>query len=65
MSKQTVVELLREKYINNNGVLTVSDFDSLKQVEKDNLDEAFTAGVMMFDDEEDRDFQDWYNETYQ
>jgi hypothetical protein len=62
-NKQTAVEWLKEQYYESEGKLTNKDFEQAKQIEKEQLKDAY-GKVVVNEARELIDAEQYYNETY-
>jgi hypothetical protein len=61
--KQTAVEWLVEKHVNQCGVLLLKDIEQAKEMEKEQMEKTWVAGL--YCETGDRQaFIDYYNENY-
>jgi hypothetical protein len=61
--KQTAVEWLEQQLFNKLGKFTKGDIDQAKEMEKEQIIEAWNDGVLNWDSE--KEVEQYYNETYE
>jgi hypothetical protein len=64
MSKQTAVEWLEQAYWDNKGTLSQKHFEQAKQMEKEQIEDAYDMGYLDYQNLTHDSSQEYYNETY-
>ena len=65
MKKQTAVDILIQRYYGNEGQLTIKDLEQAKEMEKQQLNDAYNAdrpNLTCY--EENTAFKEYYKETF-
>jgi hypothetical protein len=62
---KTAVEWLLEQYVNK-GIITIEDIEQAKEMEREQIIEAFKQGVAYWNGDEWKliDIEQYYNETF-
>lgn len=60
----TAVEFLKEKYYDSEGKLTTQDFEEAKEMEKQQIIDAYADGRISVIDREIISYEQYYNEKF-
>ena len=60
----TAVEFLKEKYYDSEGKLTTQDFEEAKEMEKQQIIDAYADGRISVINREIISYEQYYNETF-
>lgn len=64
MSKQTAVEWLEQAYWDNKGTLSQKHFEQAKQMEEEQIEDAYDMGYLDYQNLTHDSSKEYFNETY-